>query len=58
MELLKYCKSMMHNVLLQLQRNTKGKAKLDFGTAAAMVLFNFKNSFMCIITSCDDITVM
>lgn len=48
----------MHNVLLQLQRNTKGKAKLDFGTAAAMVLFNFKNSFMCIITSCDYITVM
>lgn len=32
----------MSNLLLQLKRNTKGKAKLSFGTAAAMVLFNFK----------------
>lgn len=58
MELLKYCKSMMSNVLLQLQGNTKEKAKLGLETAAAMVLFNFKHSFMCIITSCDYITLV
>lgn len=42
----------MSHVLLQLQRNTKGKSKLGLGAAAVLMLFNFKHSFMCIITSC------
>lgn len=56
--IVKYCKITMSNVLLQLQRIMKGKAKLAWGTAAAMMLFNFKHSFMSIITSCDYIIVV